>query len=229
MATVPTSSGIWRRTRPRGSTTWSPGCARCAAPTRRRRRSRRSCARSVPDALARLPPRLRDPRARRVLSRRELLVQTTIAGATDLPLAADLHVLVLVEGSAAYRDVGLRIDDDVVETPDAARRGGAGHVDLGLVHPMAGERVVRAERAAQELHDLVATAEGVLAARIRGLGVLGEERCQLVPALLIEKADGAVLEPLDRLDLLQVVHVHLRRAVATHSMRAALPKPGDRG
>src|SRR5262245_55280224 len=228
MATVPTSSGIWRRTKRRGSTIWSPGCGRCAARTTRRPRSSMSCTRSLRDGLAHLPPRLRDLRARRVLPRRELLVQTTIAGATDPPLAVDLHVLVLVERGAAYGDVGLRVDDDVVEAPDAARRG-ARHVDLGLVHPMAGERVVRAEGATQELHDLVAAAERVFAARIRRLGVLGEERCQLVPALLIEKADVAVLEPLDRLDFLQVVHVTPPEGPGTHSMRAVLPKPGDRG
>src|SRR6185503_15217325 len=72
--------------------------------------------------------------ARAVLPRLDLLERPLVAGRADEPLAVLLHVLVVVESGAADLDLRARLDDDVVEGPDALGGGGAGQLDLGVMH-----------------------------------------------------------------------------------------------
>src|SRR5262245_46247374 len=91
-------------------------------------------------ARGELKPALRDVPAA-VLARLHLLERARVARVPDLPLAADLDVLVAIERGAVDREAVLLVDHVVLERPDA--RGGrvAREVDLGL-----GDAVARQER-----------------------------------------------------------------------------------
>jgi hypothetical protein len=133
-------------------------------------------------------------------------VDARVAGLGDLPLAAELHVLVVIEGRAPDGELGLDLDDDVVQGPDAGRGGRAREVDLRLMHAMARDARRGAERVLQEGDDRVAPVEAVVAVAVGGAAVGSQAVAELVPALRVETPDVAVLEPLDRLQLLEIRH-----------------------
>src|SRR2546426_9553722 len=105
--------------------------------------SRGSSRRKPRDQGVRLPARGRDetPEARRAVPAPLLVEEPGVSGVADLPLPADLHVLVGIVGADADVPLLALVEEEVVEHPATARRGRAEELDLGMA------AVVDAERA----------------------------------------------------------------------------------
>src|SRR4051794_27179107 len=80
-----------------------------------------SSARGQFAAPARRPPRRGEAQARQLGARLQFLERALVRRALDAPFTVLLDVLVLVERRAANRDLPLRLDDGVLERPDAGR------------------------------------------------------------------------------------------------------------
>src|SRR5262249_26296856 len=129
-----------------------------------------------------------------------------VTGVLDLPRAADAHVVVEVEGADAHAAVLPLVEHVVVERPAAAGGVGTEEVDLGLQAVVDADRPrVDAEGLAQELDDRRHPLKAVLAVRALDGGVGREALGHLVPALLVEAAPVLVLEPSDRLEVLEAL------------------------
>src|SRR2546422_9421217 len=70
--------------------------------------------------------------ARRVVAAPLLVEERRISGVADLPLPADLHVLVGVVGADADVPLLAGVEKEVVGHPAAARGGRAEELDLGV-------------------------------------------------------------------------------------------------
>src|SRR5438093_8166164 len=77
---------------------------------------------------------------------------------------------------------------------------------------------LHAERLAQEADDRLHAAEAVLAARVLHGGVGREALRHLVPTLLVETAPVLVLEPPDRLEVLQPAQAGLELFQCGHGL-----------
>ena len=126
----------------------------------------------------------------------------------DLPLAVPLDVAVLVERRPL--DVELEVGEDhrVLERPGAGGLVVADQVDLGVVAPVAAQERGRPHGLAAERHDVVPARELVEPAAVAGGGLGHEAGLELVPQLLVDAAEVAVLQPLDQLDLDEVLGGH---------------------
>ncbi len=83
-----------------------------------------------------------------------------------------------------------------------------------MVHLVARVERLGAHRAAQEVDDRLAALERVAAAAVRSDRVLGEQAPDVVPQLQVEAARVRVLQPLDELELDQVLGRHAGEATA---------------
>src|SRR5690348_17108842 len=91
------------------------------------------------------------PDARRVLPAPLLVEERCVARVTDLPRAADLHVLVGVVGRDPHVPLLVRVEEVVVEPPAPARGRRPGELDLGMTPVVDGERPgLVSERRAEE-------------------------------------------------------------------------------
>src|SRR5262249_8003831 len=145
-----------------------------------------------------------EAKARRVVAVPLLVEDVGVAGVPDPPRAPDLDVLVPVVGRDANAALARGVEEVVVERPDAARGGLAGQLDLGVMAVMVAEGArLAAERFAQESHDRVDAGEAVRAAAVVDGRVRGEAPRHLVPQLQVETAEVAMLELLDRLEVLE--------------------------
>src|SRR5205823_122505 len=137
-----------------------------------------------------------------------LFVHPLVAGVLDAPLAADLHVLVLVERRAPHRERQLGEQDDVVEGPRSRRRTRSGQLDLRMMHLVTREHRRRSHRRLQEAHDGVEPFVRVRAAAVARGGRLEEARPDVVEQLQVEATDVAVLEAFDELELDEIFGGH---------------------
>src|SRR2546428_1557 len=144
------------------------------------------------------------PEARRVLPAPLLAEDVRVAGVRDLPHARHLHVLVVVVGADPHRALLRRVEEIVVERPRAARRRGARELDLGMMAVVDGDRPrLPPERLAEEAQDGFRAREAVAPFAVVGGRLVREAAGELVPELQIEATPVAVLEALDRRDVLQ--------------------------
>ena len=150
-----------------------------------------------------------EPEARQVVKRHHRLVGAHVPGVGDPPPAVRAAgVAVLVEGRALNDRAILRRDHEVLEPPGATG-GVTVHGDLGLARGMDGDDA-RSHVGAEERDDLVPAGhrqrlpEG-LGPVVHG-GVGGEDVPYLVPQLLVDISQIAVLE---LTDLFERVKVHV--------------------
>src|SRR5205823_5102144 len=160
---------------------------------------------------------------------------TSRVGTIELPaevtdtvmLGVDLHVLVGIVRPDADVPLLTGVEEEVPEHPAAARRRGAQQLDLGMaaVVDADGARLL-AERRAQEVHNRVDALEAVLAAPVVDGRVGGEALGELVPTFLVEAAPVPVLQPLDRLEILERLDACGQRLALCHRFSSPLTVRG---
>src|SRR5215469_1514410 len=156
--------------------------------------------------------------ARRVFAIPALFENAPVTGLLDQPFPAGFHILVVVIGADPESGLLGLVQQVVVERPRAPGGGGAGQLDLRMMHLVNANQSRRtAHRAVlEELYDCGAAGESQLPVRVVGGGVGRESGAHLVPLLRIQASEVFVLEPFDRLDVFQGLYSRFEFACTGH-------------
>src|SRR5207249_1382063 len=158
-----------------------------------------------------------DAEARKIGAAPLLVEEIGVARALDLPPPTQFDVVVVVVGPDPDTALLAGVEEVVVESPAAARRGCPGQLDL-RVSPMvyAESPGLPAERLGEEAHDRLHPLEAVAPLAVVDRRIGREAPRELVPQLQVEAPPVAVLQPLDRLDVLERLDAALELARPLH-------------